>query len=86
MEYRQLGNTKLNVSRLVLGTLTMGPLQANLGLDEGAALIRAAMGLGVNLLDTAEVYDNYPYIKRALRGVGEECMVATKSFAYEWAG
>lgn len=64
----------------------MGPLQANLGLDEGAALIREAMDLGVNLLDTAEVYDNYPYIKRALRGVGEEFMVATKSFAYEWAG
>jgi len=75
----------LNVSRLALGTLTMGPLQANLGLDEGAALIRRAMDLGVNLLDTAEAYRNYEYIKRGLRGVGGECMVASKSYAYEWA-
>ncbi|NPV70721.1 MAG: aldo/keto reductase [Firmicutes bacterium] len=84
MTYRELGKTGLNVSRLILGTLTMGPFQANLDLEQGADLIRRAVELGVNMLDTAEVYRTYPYIKRALRGTGDEVMVATKSFAYTW--
>ncbi|MCR4397364.1 MAG: aldo/keto reductase [Firmicutes bacterium] len=86
MEYRTLGRTGLRVSRLVLGTLSMGPLQADLGVDEGAALIRAAVELGVNLLDTAEVYGNYPHIRKGLRGLGDEMMVAGKSYACTWDG
>lgn len=61
-----LGNTGLKVSRLCFGTLTMGPLQRNLPLDQGAKLIRRAIRLGVNFFDTAEIYDTYPYIRRAL--------------------
>lgn len=86
MEYGELGGTGLRVSRLVLGTLTMGPLQANMSVDEGAGLIRHALDLGVNFFDTAEVYDTYHYLKAALRGIGDEAMVATKSFAYTWDG
>lgn len=83
MEYRKLGETGLEVSRLCFGSLTMGPLQACLPVKEGAALIRQAMDMGVNFLDTAELYDNYQYIREALRGRPRDSLIiATKSYAY----
>ncbi|HHX74544.1 MAG TPA: aldo/keto reductase, partial [Firmicutes bacterium] len=36
MEYRILGKTGIHVSRLCFGTLTLGPLQSNLPLEQGA--------------------------------------------------
>ncbi len=80
MEYRSLGNTGLKVSRLCFGALTIGPLQARLPLQDGAAVIRAALDAGVNFIDTAEMYGTYPYIKTACRGA--EVVVASKSYAY----
>jgi len=83
MEYRELGKTGLMVSRLCFGSLTMGPLQACLPVKEGAALIREAMDRGVNFLDTAELYDNYGYIKEALKGQSRDrLIIATKCYAY----
>jgi aryl-alcohol dehydrogenase-like predicted oxidoreductase len=83
MEYRDLGRTELRVSRLCFGSLTLSPLQANLGLKEGAGLIVAAMERGVNFLDTAELYDNYRYIKDAMRGRPRDSLIiATKTYAY----
>ncbi|NLO99652.1 MAG: aldo/keto reductase, partial [Clostridiaceae bacterium] len=35
MEYRELGNTGLIVSRLCFGGLVIGPLQKNLSVEEG---------------------------------------------------
>jgi predicted aldo/keto reductase-like oxidoreductase len=83
MEYRELGQTGLSVSRLCFGSLTLGPLQACLPLNEGAGLIRYAMERGVNFLDTAELYDNYEYIRKALEGrPGDSLIIATKTYAY----
>lgn len=70
------------VSRLCFGTLTMGPLQRNLPLPIGAGLLEYAFSLGVNFLDTAELYGTYPYIKEALR-VKPDAVVCTKSYAYD---
>lgn len=81
MEYRTLGKTGIVVSLLSLGTLTMGPCQANLPVSEGASLIKDALNLGCNLIDTAELYDTYPYIKKALEGAGTGVMVASRSYA-----
>jgi aryl-alcohol dehydrogenase-like predicted oxidoreductase/ferredoxin len=83
MEYRVLGNTGLKVSRLCFGALTIGPLQANLPLQSGAAVIRAALEAGVNFIDTAELYDTYPYIKAACRGAAD-VVVSSKSYAYTY--
>ena len=58
MKQVALGNTGLRINPLVFGTLPMGPLQAGLSREEGGRLIRHALELGVNLLDTAELYDN----------------------------
>ncbi len=88
MEYRLLGRTGIRVSRMCFGVLTIGPLQANLGLAQGAALIQKAFEVGVNFLDTAELYRTYPYIRRALREHGnrDRIVVASKSYAYTRSG
>ncbi len=83
MEYRSLGNTGLKVSRLCFGALTVGPLQANMPLQSGAAVIRAALDAGVNFIDTAELYGTYPYIRAACQGAGD-VVIASKSYAYAY--
>lgn len=82
MEYRKLGSTGLKVSRMCFGVLTVGPLQANLSIDEGAEVIRYALEHGVNFMDTAQYYETYPYIRRALRGYRGEAYISSKSYAY----
>lgn len=83
MEKIILGNSKIEVSRLCFGSLTMTPFQANLSVDEGAYLIEYAFDKGINFLDTAEIYENYHYIKKALKSIKrEDYTIATKSYAY----
>lgn len=82
MEYRVLGNTRIKVSRMCFGSLTIGPLQRNLSISEGSRLILQALEVGVNFIDTAQLYRNYGYIRQALRGWREEVVIATKSYAY----
>ncbi|MCL5290108.1 MAG: aldo/keto reductase, partial [Firmicutes bacterium] len=72
MQYRVLGRTGFKVSRLCFGALTVGPLQAGLPVAEGAGVIRRAIDYGVNLIDTAELYGTYSYIREALKGVERE--------------
>lgn len=74
-----LGSTGLHIHPLVFGTLSMGPLQAGLSAAEGARLIRSALEGGVNLLDTAELYQTYPHIRQALVGYSGEVLIATKT-------
>jgi len=78
-----LGNTNIKVSRLCFGSLTMTPFQANLSIEEGAKLIQYAYTKGINFIDTAEIYDNYKYIKEALKGINrKDYVIATKTYAY----
>ncbi len=79
MEYRFLGNTGLRVSSLCFGTLPMGPLQADMRVDEGAAVIRHALDLGVNFIDTAQMYRTYPHIKKALHNYRGNVVISTKT-------
>lgn len=79
----ELGNTGIQVSRLCFGSLTMTPFQANLSIKEGAELIQYAYSKGINFIDTAEIYDNYKYIREALKGIDrEDYVIATKCYAY----
>lgn len=83
MEKVVLGDTNIEVSRLCFGSLTMTPFQANLSIKEGAYLIKYAYERGINFIDTAEIYDNYSYIREALKGIKrEDYVIATKSYAY----
>jgi 1-deoxyxylulose-5-phosphate synthase len=61
MDYVNLGNTGLRVSRICLGCMTYGePARGNqpwsLGKDAAAPYFRQALDLGINFFDTANVY------------------------------
>lgn len=86
MQYKKLGGTGLAVSRLCFGALTIGPLQKNLPLEEGAGLIRLAIDMGINFIDTAESYNSYPYIREALKNCSADVNIASKSYAHTRAG
>lgn len=86
MQYRALGKTGLKVSRLCFGALTISPLQTNLPLKEGAAVIRRALESGVNFIDTAELYRNYAYIREAVRGFDRDVVICSKCYEYTYQG
>jgi aryl-alcohol dehydrogenase-like predicted oxidoreductase len=79
MKKYSLGKTGIKVTELCFGVLPLGPLQANISVEAGAKLIRTALEKGINFIDTAEVYQTYPYIKKALEGYDDEVIIATKS-------
>lgn len=81
MDLIKLGATGLDINPLIFGTLPLGPLQAQLSPEEGGALIRHAVEAGVNLLDTAELYETYPHIKAGLDGYSGTVRLATKTHA-----
>ncbi|MEX1308458.1 MAG: aldo/keto reductase [Eubacteriales bacterium] len=82
MEYLNLGNTGIKVSRLCFGTLTLSPLQKNLGVGAGAKLLIEALDSGINFFDTAELYDNYDILAQAFEN-RPEAVIATKCYAYD---
>lgn len=81
-----LGKTKLHVSRLCFGTLTLSPLQTGLPLEQGAELLARGLAAGVNFWDTAEFYHNYAYLRLALKKTGAQPVIATKTYACDAAG
>ena len=89
MEYVNLGNTGLKVSRICLGTMTYGsPKWREWVLDEEASrpFIKQAFEAGINFFDTADVYSlgaSEEVLGRALKDFGgrrETYVVATKVF------
>lgn len=86
MDYSILGDSELKVSRLCFGSLTIGPLQAKLSLEEGASVIKAAFDMGINFIDTAELYGTYDYIRKAVKGRRENIVISTKCYAYTREG
>ncbi len=77
----RLGRTDMQVSRLVYGSLPLGPLQADLSPEEGGELLRYAIELGVNMLDTAELYGTYRHIREGLKGANKTVHVVSKTHA-----
>ncbi len=86
MDFCVLGKTGMLVSRLCFGTLTLGPLQANLPLEAGAELLIEALDKGINFWDTAELYRNYACLRLALKKTGAEPVIVTKTYAYDAKG
>lgn len=80
MEHRPLGRTGISVSTYCLGTMMFGAW-GQPDESECAAMVRAALDAGVNFVDTADVYDDgvsEEILGRALRGVRDDVVVATK--------
>ncbi len=83
MDRIKLGKRGLDVSRLCFGSLTVAPLQANLPIEQGAQVIAHALNRGVNFIDTAQYYDNYGYIRRAMQISGKyDAVISSKTYAY----
>ena len=90
MQYQQLGNTGVFVSRLCLGTMTFGRGTSALfaaigGLDQVAAdaLVGQSMDAGVNFFDTANVYaegESEILLGKALGPRRRDVVIATKAF------
>lgn len=78
MEYRALGRTGLEISRLGLGGIPIQKID-----KEGArGLIAELIKEGVNFIDTARGYTvSEEYLGYALEGVREKFVLATKSMA-----
>lgn len=90
MEYTKLGKTDLNVSKLCLGTMGFGA--SNVGLhawtleeDKSKEIIKHALDLGINFIDTAIGYSggtSEQYVGRAIKEYAKrgDVVLATKFF------
>ncbi len=81
MEMRKLGSQGLDVSAMGLGCMGMSEFYS--GRSEAAALdtIDRALELGVNFLDTADMYgvgSNEELVGKAVRGRRDQFVIATK--------
>lgn len=78
MQYRQLGTAGVRVSAIGIGTNQFGGKVDQAGVD---AIVGAALELGINLLDTADIYTDgrsEETLGVALRGRRHQFVLATK--------
>ena len=80
MQRRMLGRTGLEVTAMGLGCGGHSRLGMAKGRDQAnaVAVIRRALDLGLNLIDTAANYRTEPYVGEAIRGRRDELVLATK--------
>jgi aryl-alcohol dehydrogenase-like predicted oxidoreductase len=81
MKHHSLGN--MDVSRIGLGTMGMSAYYTGAGSDDAESIrtIHRALELGINFIDTAEVYGPYAneeLVGRALAGRRNQVVLATK--------
>jgi aryl-alcohol dehydrogenase-like predicted oxidoreductase len=79
MRTRMLGS--LEVSALGLGCMGMSAFYGSSDEDEAVATIHRALELGINFLDTAQLYGpmtNEQLVGRAIKGHRDEYVIATK--------
>jgi aryl-alcohol dehydrogenase-like predicted oxidoreductase len=80
VDYRPLGATGVQVSRLCLGTMNFGAW-GNSDHDETIRIIHAALDAGINFVDTADVYsggESEEIVGKALAGRRDNVVLATK--------
>lgn len=89
MEYVNLGNTGLKVSKICLGCMGFGSdrggIKANIGEQDARKIIKHALDLGINFFDTANYYslgECEEILGRALKDYAnrDDVVIATKLY------
>jgi len=81
MEKVKLGSQGAVVSRIGLGCMGMSEFYGERNDEESATTLLRALDMGINFLDTADVYgigDNEELVGRTIRGRRDEVFLATK--------
>lgn len=81
MKTRKLGNQGLSVSELGLGCMGMSEFYGSSDEQEAIATIQRALELGINFLDTADMYGpftNEKLVGRAIQDRRDQVIIATK--------
>jgi aryl-alcohol dehydrogenase-like predicted oxidoreductase len=86
MDYVTLGRTQLRVSVMGLGCGGHSRLGLATGKTEAEAenIVREALALGVNFIDTAEAYGTEEVVGRALAGTAREQVVLSTKAGVGW--
>ena len=93
MEYSNLGNSNLEVSRFCVGCMSFGDPASNfhawtLSAEESETLVKRALDLGINFFDTANIYSagtSEEYLGRAIKNnvARDKVVIATKVYFNE---
>ncbi|MEJ8307216.1 aldo/keto reductase [Saccharibacillus sacchari] len=76
MKQNKLGRSELLVSEIGFGCMSIGTEE-----DKAVSLLHEALDLGINMLDTADLYDagrNEELVGKAIKGRRNEVVLATK--------
>jgi aryl-alcohol dehydrogenase-like predicted oxidoreductase len=77
MKYQILGKSSLNISKIGFGCMSLKPDQKDFN-----QIIDAAIDLGINYFDTADLYDkgmNETLLGKAFKGKRDQVIIATKA-------